>query len=70
MQTDIRQRDLSGKSLEEMSPAERRELKRRFEVFAKARRKAAVRSQVVKGPSGRATGDAREAAPFARERAG
>lgn len=33
MDEDIRQRDLSGKRVDEMTPEERREMKRRFEEF-------------------------------------
>lgn len=33
MDEDIRQRDLSGKRVDEMTAAERREMKRRFEEF-------------------------------------
>lgn len=37
---DIRQRDLTGKSVEEMTREERREMKRRFEEFLAAVGKA------------------------------
>lgn len=33
MHDDLRQRDLSGKRVQDMSAAERREMKRRFEEF-------------------------------------
>jgi hypothetical protein len=33
MQDDLSQRDLSGKRVQDMNPAERREMKRRFEEF-------------------------------------
>lgn len=40
---DIRQRDLTGKSVEEMTREERREMKRRFEEFLTAVGKAPPR---------------------------
>lgn len=40
MEEDIRQRDLSHKSVEEMTREERRELRRRFEEFVSAVGKA------------------------------
>jgi hypothetical protein len=38
MQDDLRQRDLSGKRVQDMSKAERQEMKRRFEEFVAAMR--------------------------------
>ncbi len=39
MQEDLTQRDLSGKRVQDMTPAERLEMKRRFEEFVQTMRK-------------------------------
>jgi hypothetical protein len=40
MQDDLSQRDLSGKRVQDMTPAERQEMKRRFEEFVGAMKRS------------------------------
>lgn len=45
MQDDLTQRDLSGKRVQDMTPAERLEMKRRFEEFVQTMRKTGPKAK-------------------------
>lgn len=51
MQDDIRQKDLSGKSVAQMSDEERKELKRRMKEFVGAMRQSARKQPAAKNDS-------------------
>lgn len=51
MSEDLRQANLSGLSLKQMTPAQRAELRRRFEAFVAAFVKAPNNASVTKAPA-------------------